>query len=69
MARRKKNNTAEMLWQGLVVIPALGGFAIGLNMSHSVGTAAVGAGIGTGIGIGILASWKMAQAEKLDVIA
>ncbi|WAH37031.1 restriction endonuclease [Alicyclobacillus dauci] len=65
MARRRKNDTFEMLWQGLVVLPALGGFALGVNITHSFGVAAVGAGVGAGIGIGILASVKMAQAEKL----
>ncbi|MDQ0191618.1 restriction endonuclease [Alicyclobacillus cycloheptanicus] len=65
MARRKKNDTFELLWQGLVVLPALLGFAIGFELSHSVGIAGAIAGAGAGIGIGILVIRKLSLDEKL----
>jgi hypothetical protein len=45
MARRKKNDTFELLWQGLVVIPAFLGFWVGFRSTHSIVSGGIGAGI------------------------
>ena len=47
MARRKKNDTFELLWQGLVVLPALLGLWLGFQFTHSIDVAGWSGG-GTG---------------------
>lgn len=65
MARRKKNDTFELLWQGLVVLPALVGFSVGFELSHSFDVAGVIAGAGAGIGIATLVIRKISMVGKL----
>lgn len=65
MATRKKDDTFELLWQGLVVLPALVGFWLGFKSTYSVATAGMLAGAGAGIGIGILIVRNLVLEEKL----
>ena len=65
MARRKKNDTFELLWQGLVVLPALLGLWLGFQYTHSVDIAVGLAVVLAGIGMGMLVLRKMRMAEKL----
>lgn len=65
MARSRKNDTFEMLWLVLVVLPALFGFWLGFQVMHSVLAAALCAGLGAGLGIAILVVWRFKQEDKL----
>jgi restriction system protein len=65
IARRKKDDTFELLWQVLVVFPMLFGGWLGFSGTHSILAAVVCAGTGAGLGIGILVVMKMSRIEKL----
>ena len=54
MARRKKNDTFELLWQSLVVFPALLGLWLGFQFTHSIDIAGGLAIVLAGVGMGIL---------------
>lgn len=65
MARSRTKSTAELLWQGLVVIPGFLGFWLGFKETHSIVGAGFGVAICAGLGIGILIAIRLAQEEKL----
>ncbi|MDQ0191595.1 restriction endonuclease [Alicyclobacillus cycloheptanicus] len=65
MTRKDKDDISEILWTGLVGLPALAAFVIGFHLSHSAGTAGIIAGVIAGIGIGILLLRRISADEKL----